>query len=381
MNGPADAWRRRVDAGDIEPDDAQRGAVARLQALHESLAESAGGAGGLLRRLVPFGRARRAACDVPRGIYLHGPPGRGKSMLMDLFFENAPVAARRRVHVHAFMQEVHAQLHRWRQDGSTSASGDPIPRLAALIAARSRLLCFDEFQVETIADAMIIRRLFQAMFEEGVVVVATSNIAPDRLYEGGLHRDRFLPFIDLLRDRLDVIEVAGARDWRRDRLKAVGVYHAPLDAAAEAALDAAFASLAGGEAGEPGSLIVHGREVPVPRQAHGVARFSFAGLCEQPLGPADYVRIACQFHTVILSGIPALGPAQRNEAKRFAILIESLYEHRTKIVCSAAVPPEALYAEGDGAALFGRVVSRLEEMQSEDYLSAPHRSSSEAFAA
>jgi cell division protein ZapE len=178
-----------------------------------------------------------------------------------------------------------------------------------------------------------------------------------------------------------VEEVAGPRDWRRDRLRAVGVYHAPLDDAAAAALDEAFHSLAGGEAGAPGSLTVHGREVPVPCQAYGVARFSFADLCEQPLGPADYVRIASQFHTVILSGIPAMSPRERNEAKRFAVLIESLYEHRTKIVCSAAVPAEAIYTEGDGAALFGRVVSRLEEMQSEDYLSAAHRSSSEAFAA
>jgi cell division protein ZapE len=377
MTGPAPEYERRVAAGEIEPDDAQRSALANLQTLHDALAAGTGGAGGLFGRL--FGR--RKVAEGPRGLYLHGPPGRGKSMLMDLFFDSAPEPVRRRVHVHAFMQEVHEQLHRWRQDGTTSAGGDPIPRLAALIAKNSKLLCFDEFQVETIADAMIVRRLFQAMFDAGVVVVATSNIAPDQLYEGGLHRERFLPFIDLLRERLEVVEVAGPRDWRRDRLKAVGVYHSPLDEAARSALDEAFSSLTGGDEGAPGELTVHGRAVPVPRQAHGVACFSFADLCEAALGPGDYVRIASQFHTVILSGIPELGPSQRNEAKRFAILIESLYEHRTKIVCSAAVPAEAIYREGDGAALFGRVVSRLEEMQSEDYLSAAHRSSSEAFAA
>jgi cell division protein ZapE len=382
MSGPEAAYRARVTAGAIEPDEAQRAAVARLQGLHEALAARRAGT-GLLRRLARLRRRgrRNGAQDAPRGLYLHGPPGRGKSMLMDLFFESAPVAARRRVHVHAFMQEVHAQLHRWRQDGTTAAGGDPLPRLAAQIARRSTLLCFDEFQVETIADAMIVRRLFQALFDAGVTVVATSNFAPDALYEGGLHRARFLPFIDLLKARLEVVEVAGPRDWRRDRLKAVGLYHAPLDAAAQAALDEVFASLTGGERGAPGAVVVHGREVPVPRAAHGVAAFGFADLCEAALGPADYGRIAAEFHTVILSGIPAMGPAQRNEAKRFATLVESLYEQRTKLVCSAAVPAEKLYTAGDGAALFTRVVSRLEEMQSEDYLGLPHRASSEAFAA
>src|SRR5690606_2740868 len=210
-------------------------------------------------------------------------------------------------------------------------------------------------QIEAVADAMIVRRLFEAMIELGVTVVATSNTAPDDLYAGGLQRERFLPFIALIKERMDVVELDGEKDYRRDRLKSVGVYHAPLTAATEAALDAAFERLTDGAAGAAGTVTVHGRTIPVPREARGVARFSFADLCEQPLGPADYWAIACRFQTVILSGIPQLSPIDRNAAKRFATLIETLYEQRTKLVCSAAVAPDALYEDGDGAAIFRRV--------------------------
>ena len=371
IDDPVHAYRRRVSAGDIRADDGQRRVVAALQALHATLGRrpAPGPAARWLSRLVR--KAPRMA-DVPRGLYIHGPPGRGKSMLMDLFYETAPVARRRRVHVHPFMQEIHARLHEWRTEGGGQLQ-DPLARLAREIAAASPLLCFDEFQVEAVADAMIVRRLFEAMLDLGVTVVATSNTAPDDLYAGGLQRARFLPFIALIKQRMDVIELGGETDYRRDRLKSVGVYHAPLDAAAAAALDAAFERLTDGAPGEAASITVQGRTIPVSRQARGVARFGFADLCEQPLGPADYWAIACRFQTVILSGIPTLPPIDRNAAKRFATLIETLYEQRTKLVCSAAARPDALYPAGDGAATFRRVASRLEEMQSEAYLSAPHR--------
>jgi len=256
-----------------------------------------------------------------------------------------------------------------------------LSRLAGEIAQASPLLCFDEFQVEAVADAMIVRRLFEAVLDLGVTIVATSNTAPDDLYAGGLQRERFLPFIDLLKQRMDVIQLGGETDYRRDRLKSVGVYHTPLGAESAAALDNVFAQLTDGAIGEPEIISVQGRVIPVPRQARGVARFCFTDLCEQPLGPADYWSIACQYQTVILSDIPQLSARERNAAKRFATLIETLYEQRTKLVCSAAALPDQLYVEGDGSAIFTRVASRLEEMQSEDYLSEPHRPSTGRVAA
>lgn len=294
-------------------------------------------------------------------------------MLMDLFYETAPIEQRRRVHVHPFMQEIHARLHEWRIEGNGKQAEDPLPRLARVIADESPLLCFDEFQVEAIADAMIVRRLFEALFDFGVTIVATSNTAPDNLYAGGLQRARFLPFIDLVKERVDVLELGGETDYRRDRLKSVGIYHAPLNDETARALDEAFVRLTDGAPGEASTINVQGRSIVVPRQARGVARFGFSDLCEQPLGPADYWSIACQFQTVILSEIPQLSSNDRNAAKRFATLVETLYEQRTKLVCSAAVLPDELYVEGDGAPIFERVASRLEEMQSESYLSEPHR--------
>jgi cell division protein ZapE len=279
------------------------------------------------------------------------------------------------------MQEVHARLHQWRQEGAGAQTQDPLSRLAREIAQTSPLLCFDEFQVEAVADAMIVRRLFEAVLDLGVVIVATSNTAPDDLYAGGLQRERFLPFIDLLQQRMEVVELGGETDYRRDRLKSVGVYHSPFGPEAAAALDEAFERLTDGAVGEPDMISVQGRVIPVPRQARGVARFGFADLCEQPLGSADYWSIACRYQTVILSDIPQLSPRERNAAKRFATLIETLYEQRTKLVCSAAALPDHLYVAGDGSAIFTRVASRLEEMQSEDYLSEPHRPSTGRVAA
>jgi cell division protein ZapE len=371
-DGPLAAYRQRIAAGEINPDDCQDSVVHTLQSLHESLRAGSRSVNPL-RRLFGLGAQRGDRSNSLKGLYIHGPPGRGKSMLMDLFYETAPVDKRRRVHVHPFMQEIHARLHEWRTESGGKQAEDPLRRLARVIAEESPLLCFDEFQVEAIADAMIVRRLFEAMFDFGVTIVATSNTAPDNLYAGGLQRSRFLPFIDLVKEQMDVIELGGATDYRRDRLKSVGIYHSPLNGATTAALEEAFVRLADGASGDASSISVQGRQIAVPRQARGVAQFGFSDLCEQPLGPADYWSIACQFQTVILSDIPQLSANDRNAAKRFATLIETLYEQRTKLVCSAAVQPDEIYVDGDGSAIFERVASRLEEMQSETYLSEPHR--------
>ncbi|NKB19724.1 MAG: cell division protein ZapE [Alphaproteobacteria bacterium] len=366
-----ETYDQRIEKGEIRADSGQHVIAEVLHSLNGELtraSEKSVGLGGVLKSL--FGGTRSK--PKPRGLYIYGPPGRGKSMLMDLFYETTPVAKRRRVHVHPFMQEVQQKLHKWRQEGGGKQAEEPLPRLAKEIAETSSLLCFDEFQVEAVVDAMILRRLFEAMFECGVTVVATSNTAPDDLYAGGLQRERFLPFIELLKEEMQVVELASETDYRRDRLKSVGVYHSPLGESAQNALDEAFDRLTDGAEGMAESIVVHSRTIPVPKAARGVAYFPFSELCEKPLGPADYWSIACQYQTVILSDIPFFQPSDRNIAKRFATLIETLYEQKTKLVCSAAALPDHLYPDGDGAAIFTRVASRLEEMQSEDYLSAPH---------
>ncbi|HEY9548223.1 MAG TPA: cell division protein ZapE, partial [Kiloniellaceae bacterium] len=324
--------------------------------------------GGWKARL---GLARRRA-EPPQGLYIFGSVGTGKSMLMDLFFRSAPIERKRRVHFHAFMQEVQDRLHAWRQDPANKDKADPLPIIGAELAEEAWLLCFDEFHVVNIADAMILGRLFETLFASGVVVVATSNWPPDRLYEGGLQRERFQPFIALVKERLDVLELDSGVDYRLRRLKDITVYHAPLGQRADAALDGAFAELTEGSEPAPESLHYKGRVIAVPLAARGVARFSFAELCEQPLGPGDYLAIAGLYHTLVLSGVPALSAEKRNEARRFMTLIDALYEHRVKLVVSAAAPPERLYASGDGAGEFQRTVSRLQEMRSADYIAKAH---------
>jgi cell division protein ZapE len=289
---------------------------------------------------------------------------------MDLFSASAPIEKKRRVHFDEFMLEVHDRLHRQRQD--RALDGDPLAPLAADIAAESWLLCFDEFHVSNIADAMLLGRLFGALLDLGVVVVTTSNTPPDDLYQGGLQRERFLPFIDLLKERLDVLELDGVIDYRRDRIKGMTVYHQPLGAAAEAALADAFARLTDDAAGSATTLVVQGRALAVPQAAKGVARFRFADLCERALGAADYIAIATHFHTVIIDGIPVMTPEQRNEARRFMTLIDALYEHKTNLICAAADAPDKLYIGGDGAREFKRAASRLIEMQSTASLARPH---------
>ena len=365
--GPLPAWRAQVEAKALNGDPNQEACARALQDLHDALkSPTAARTAGLLGRL---GLTRRPepAADAPQGIYIHGAVGRGKSMLMDLFFETAPVKRKRRVHFHAFMAEVHDRAHRMRK-----RAGDPIPGLASAVAAEATLLCFDEFQVDNIADAMILGRLFEALLARGVTVVATSNTAPADLYRNGLQRERFLPFIDILQQRLRVLELAGGDDHRLARLKGRQVYHTPLDAAAAAELDRAFRDLTDLDRGAPDTVSVRGREIAVPEAARGVARFHFDDLCRQPLGAGDYLALASRFHTFILAGVPAMRPENRNEARRFVNLVDALYEARCNLVLSAATGPGDLYTQGLGADVFRRTTSRLIEMQAEDYIARRH---------
>jgi cell division protein ZapE len=347
----------------LAPDPAQQLAVERLQSLYRALLHYRPET-GLRGWLARFGLAENGGSHVPVGLYLCGPVGRGKSMLMDLFFHSAPSLHKRRVHFHAFMIEVHDRIERERRAGTEQ----PIAKVASDLAAEATLLCFDEFQVDDIADAMILERLFRALFDSGVVVVATSNRAPDELYEHGLQRERFLPFIALLKQKLYVLELDSGRDYRLTRLSGKPVYHHPLGEAAHDALEHAFAELTDGAPGASATLTVKGRPLVVPRTARGVAWFAFADLCANPLGAADYLAIAERFAAVIVEGIPRLSPQQRNEARRFNILIDTLYEARTLLITSAEVPPEEIYPAGDGTFEFRRTVSRLIEMQSDDYI-------------
>jgi cell division protein ZapE len=371
-NGPLSAYRAMVQGGALRADPMQELAVEKLQILHNRLANYR----PAMRDEGLFARFKRNREPAPEGLYIFGDVGRGKSMLMDLFFDLAPIEPKRRVHFHAFMLDVHATIHRWRgmSEAERAAHGfkgdDPIPPLARKIADEALLLCFDEFQVSDVADAMILGRLFEALLDAGVVPVLTSNRAPGELYKDGLNRDLFLPTIDMLTHRLDVLCLASPTDYRLERLKGVAVYHTPLDEVAAGRLDATFHRLTDAAHGEEQTLEVQGRTLVVREAARGVARFCFAELCEQPLGAADYLAIAREYTTVILSDIPRMGPENRNEAKRFVTLIDTLYDHRVKLVCSAAAPPEALYPDGDGSFEFARTVSRLVEMQAQDYLGA-----------
>ncbi len=385
--GPLSSYRAEIAAGRLRPDPVQERVARRLDALAAALADYRPAAADGWRSWLEFGLGLvpglgRRAPAPPRGLYLHGGVGRGKSMLMDMFFAatEVPGGAKRRIHFHAFMLEVHARLHDWRRRTRDSKEQDPLPRIAREVRAETVLLCFDEFQVTNVADAMILARLFESLLAAGVVVVATSNRAPGALYLNGLQRDRFLPFIALLEDRLDVLHLDGEVDYRLERLRDMDVYFTPLGPGAEAALDLAFRRLvidAAGEAVEvePATLKVQGRELRVPAAARGTARFTFEELCGRPLGAADYIALAREFHTVILSGVPAMGPESRDRAARFVTLIDALYEHRVKLVCSAAAAPAALYPAGDGAFEFGRTASRLIEMQSREYKALDHATS------
>jgi len=375
--GPLSAYRERVAAGAIKPDIAQEVAIEKLHELHLALAgyrPALAGSGWLARFGLRRGRSLLGG-DRSRpyqGIYIFGEVGRGKSMLMDLFFETATIPGKKRVHFHEFMRDLHVEIHRWRQAPSRR-DADPIPKLARAIAAEAWLLCLDELQVTDIGDAMIVGRLFQCMLDEGVVMVITSNRPPSDLYKDGLQRDRFLPFIALIEQRFEILELKSERDYRLGRKRGLRVFHSPNDEAAESALELAFARLTEGVVAVPHTFEVNGHPVRVPLAAVGVARFSFAQLCGTALGPSDYLELAARYHTLILSDIPILSPANADKARRFVTLVDALYERRVTLICSAAAPPEHLYPDGVGAFEFQRTVSRLIEMQSESWIGRDER--------
>jgi len=363
-DGPMSRYRARVAEGRLSADPAQALAVEKLQLMHQRLiGYSPRRPKKVSRGLLGFGR-KAAKPDVTlTGLYLYGGVGRGKSMLMDLFFENAPLARKRRVHFHAFMQQVHAGIHAARMSGVD----DPVPPVCDEIAEDATLFCFDEVQVSDITDAMILGRLFQGMFERGVVIVATSNRHPDDLYKDGLNRQLFLPFIALLKDRLDIHALEGPIDHRRRAMATRPAYLHPLGPETDAAVQATWEALTGGAEGAPLDLSVKGRGGRIPRGAAGVGRASFAQLCGQPLGPGDYLAIAGAVRTLVLEHAPRLSRARANEAKRFVTLVDALYEARAGLVMSAEAPPDALYVEGEGAFEFARTASRLHEMQGADW--------------
>ena len=368
-----------VAAGKIEADPGQAVLVRYLAALERRLEEhrlahKSSSLGWL------FGKRNKAAAPV-KGLYVYGEVGRGKTMLMDMFFATSAVPRKRRVHFHEFMADVHERVHTYRQEmkNGDAADHDPIQRAAAAIAEESWLLCFDEFHVTDIADAMILARLFTRLFELGVVVVATSNQAPTGLYKDGLNRALFLPFIALLQKYCEVVCLDARVDFRLEKLTGVPSWYVPPDAAATAALDEAWMRLAGENHGAPHDLIVKGHVVHVPKAAMGVARFTFEELCAQPLAAADYLKIALEFHTIILDHIPVMDYGRRNEAKRFIILVDTLYDHAVKLLASAEAQPDHLYVatEGYEANEFKRTSSRLIEMRSQAYLGLPHGSRQE----
>ena len=362
-DGPMARYRALIANGDIHADSAQRAAIEKLQLLHMRLGDYNPRRGKKVA-LGWLGFGRREEPDhVLTGLYMYGGVGRGKSMLMDLFFRDAPVRAKRRVHFHAFMAEVHVGVHIARE----SNVDDPIRVVAEEIAESAVLLCFDEMQVTDITDAMILGRLFEALFARGVVVVATSNRPPSDLYKDGLNRALFLPFIQMLHDRMDVIELDSATDYRQGRLATEQRYFAPLGPHATAAMDAAWARETNGAKGEAFTLSIRGRRIRIAQATEEAGRASFAELCETPLGASDYLSIAERFSVFFLDDIPRLGWAQNNEAKRFVTLVDAFYEARVKLYCSAEVRPEALYTEGKGAFEFERTVSRLAEMQAADW--------------
>lgn len=357
MTTVAEAYASRIAQGQLVRDPAQGRVVDNLDRIKRELAASSRSRG--------LGWLKRSKPDVPRGLYIWGGVGRGKTMLMDLFYGLVPTRVRaRRSHFHEFMAEVHDRIGLARKQ----SPGDPIPIVAARIADEAQVLCFDELHVTDIADAMILGRLFARLFERGVTVIATSNVPPERLYENGLNRNLFLPFVELIETHLEVVELASPTDHRLRRLAGHKLYFTPLGPDADAEMDAVWAELAGPPPHSPMDLIVSGRRLHVPQQADGSARFTFAELCEAPLGSRDYLALARRFHTIFIDRIPVLAPAQRNAARRFINLIDTLYDNRVGLVVSAAAEPTALYTAGDGAELFHRTASRLIEMRSEAYV-------------
>jgi len=359
QKSPKQIYQQRLNDAHLKPDPIQEQAVDALDTLYHAVQVYKPKKGWFSKREEP-----------PKGVYMHGGVGRGKSMLMDLFYDCLPEGvSKRRVHFHAFMIDVHDYIHSRREgDGIREGVDATLPLLAERIAEKSRVLCFDEFHITDVADAMILGRLFRALFDRGVVVVSTSNWEPDRLYEGGLQRDRFLPFIALLKEKQDVLHLDSPHDYRTQFLAKEGTYFCPLSAETTRKANSVFNSLTDDALPYEEVLEVKGREISVRAVAKGVARFTFAQLCEQPYGAEDYLEIARNYHTVFLEKIPKLGYDRRNEAKRLMNLVDVLYEAKTKLVVTADATAEELYRGHDHAYEFDRTISRLQEMQSEAYL-------------
>lgn len=369
----SEAYQAQIASGAIEPDVAQAEIAEAYAALDLRLANyKPQRKQGLLARLFSNGDKDEAPC----GLYVHGEVGRGKTMLMDLFFQHSTVEHKRRAHFHEFMADVHECIYDYRQSIARGeiADGDVIGLTAHAIFEESWLLCFDEFHVTDIADAMILGRLFAKLFELGTVVVATSNVAPDDLYKGGLNRALFVPFIKQITDHMDVRRLDARTDFRLEKLQGVPMWLTPADGDADSALDRAWSKMTGGAKCKSRDISIKGRTLHVPCSAHGVARFSFADLCEKPLGASDYLRLAHDYHTILVDHIPVMDFSQRNAAKRFITLIDTLYDNAVKLMASADANPISLYLahEGNEAMEFKRTSSRLIEMSSESYLALPH---------
>jgi cell division protein ZapE len=361
-----------VETGQVERDAAQAKVAKSLDRLIGELASSRLAAKSSALGWL-FG-SKRKTNEPPRGLYIHGAVGRGKTMLMDMFFELVPVRRKRRVHFNDFMADVQDRIQRHRQarKAGTVREDDPIPPVARDISERAWVLCFDEFSVTDIADAMILSRLFSALFAEGMVLVATSNALPEELYRDGLNRQLFLPFIDVLRRHTEVVTLDARKDYRQDRLDGMPVYVTPDDAEAARAIGDVWKAMTRGAPGAPSELSVKGRHVAIPCAAGTAARFTFADLCQKPLGARDYLAIAGRFDTLFVEHVPALDEAHRNEVKRFILLIDTLYDYKTRLVMSAAAEPDRLYTatRGQEAFEFARTASRLNEMRSRDWLEA-----------
>ncbi|MGV6820765.1 MAG: cell division protein ZapE [Parvularcula sp.] len=373
MTTPLSAYLHLVKTGTLTHDTAQEEAAVALAALAARLQKRAAAHKGWFRRTT----------EPPKGLYLWGGVGVGKSLLMDLFIQYTPAIKKRRVHFHAFMQEVHAFIADWRaMDDSirkkhpARAKGasldDPIPHAAEMVFQSAHLLCFDEFQVTDIADAMLLGRLFAELFDHGAIVVATSNRHTDDLYKDGINRALFLPFIDLIKDKMTVRHLTGAKDYRQDRLTSEPVYFFPVTSTSDTALAESWEKMTAGAPAAPEDLHIHGRTLRIPIVARECARGSFDFWCGSALGPADYLAVANRYSTIFIEHIPTLTPENRNEAARFVTLVDALYEAHCTLVCSADAAPEALYPAGSGAFEFERTASRLAEMQSQDYLQKPH---------
>jgi cell division protein ZapE len=374
-HGVSDRLEALVASGELKPDPAQRAMAARfdrlLAELHAQRPARKSSALGWL-----FASRKPETVSTPKGLYIHGGVGRGKTMLMDMFFEQARVKRKRRAHFHEFMADVHDRIHKHRQKlkAGETRQADPVPPVAESLIEEARLLCFDEFSVTDIADAMILSRLFGELFRRGCILVATSNVEPDNLYRDGLNRSLFLPFVDLLKQYVEIVPLDSLTDYRLEKDSGLPVFRYPLSVEADMAMDAAWRRETVGKTVAPETVSFRGRKIAVPQAAGRVARFSFADLCERPLGAADYLEILAHYDTLFVDHVPLLGAEKRNETKRFINLVDTIYDHRARLFASAAAAPESLLAtrKGTEGFEFDRTVSRLIEIRSTEYL-ADHK--------